>query len=76
DSRVIGLTALQDTLRNDATDAMHMLKALNVNAVMLTGDNPRAASAIANQLGMEYRAGLLPEDKVTAVMELNRNHST
>lgn len=75
DSRVIGLTALQDTLRNDATDAMHMLKALNVNAVMLTGDNPRAASAIANQLGMEYRAGLLPEDKVTAVMELNRNHN-
>lgn len=76
DNRVIGLTALQDTLRSDAIDAMKMLKALNVNAVMLTGDNPRAASAIAGQLGMEYRAGLLPEDKVTAVMELNQNHST
>ncbi|AXH64031.1 MULTISPECIES: zinc/cadmium/mercury/lead-transporting ATPase [Providencia] len=76
DNRVIGLTALQDTLRNDANDAMSLLKALNVNAVMLTGDNPRAASAIAGQLGMEFRAGLLPEDKVTAVMELNRNHST
>lgn len=76
DNRVIGLTALQDTLRNDAVDAMSMLRALNVNAVMLTGDNPRAASAIAGQLGMEYRAGLLPEDKVTAVIELNRNHST
>ncbi len=76
DNQVIGLTALQDTLRNDAVDAMSMLKALNVNAVMLTGDNPRAASAIAGQLGMEYRAGLLPEDKVSAVMELNRNHST
>ena len=75
-NRVIGLIALQDTLRNDALDAMHMLKKLNVNAVMLTGDNPRAASAIANQLGMEYRAGLLPEDKVTAVLELNRHHST
>lgn len=74
--RVIGLTALQDTLRSDAVDTMSMLKALNVNAVMLTGDNPRAASAIADQLGMEYRAGLLPEDKVTAVMALNRNHST
>lgn len=75
-NRVIGLTALQDTLRKDAADTMSMLKVLNVNAVMLTGDNPRAASAIAGQLGMEYRAGLLPEDKVTAVMELNRNHST
>ncbi|WP_272660292.1 heavy metal translocating P-type ATPase, partial [Providencia sp. PROV112] len=71
-NRVIGLTALQDTLRKDAADTMSMLKVLNVNAVMLTGDNPRAASAIAGQLGMEYRAGLLPEDKVTAVMELNR----
>lgn len=76
DNHVIGLTAMQDTLRSDAVDAMTMLKALNVNAVMLTGDNPRAASAIANQLGMEFRAGLLPEDKVTAVMELNRSHST
>ncbi|HHR6141934.1 zinc/cadmium/mercury/lead-transporting ATPase [Providencia alcalifaciens] len=76
DNHVIGLTALQDTLRSDAADAMEMLKSLNVNAVMLTGDNPRAASAIANQLGMEFRAGLLPEDKVTAVMELNRNHNT
>lgn len=75
-NRVIGLIALQDTLRSDAIDAMSMLRALNVNAVMLTGDNPRAAAAIAGQLGMEYRAGLLPEDKVTAVMELNRNHST
>ncbi|EPI2104459.1 zinc/cadmium/mercury/lead-transporting ATPase [Providencia rettgeri] len=75
-NRMIGLTALQDTLRKDAADTMSMLKALNVNAVMLTGDTPRAASAIAGQLGMEYRAGLLPEDKVTAVMELNRNHST
>lgn len=76
DNRVIGLTALQDTLRNDAVDAMSILKTLNVNAVMLTGDNPRAAGAIAGQLGMEFRASLLPEDKVTAVMELNRNHST
>lgn len=76
DNHVIGLTALQDTLRSDAADAMAMLKSLNVNAVMLTGDNPRAASAIANLLGMEFRAGLLPEDKVTAVMELNRNHNT
>ncbi|MCW2257680.1 Cd2+/Zn2+-exporting ATPase [Providencia alcalifaciens] len=76
DNHVIGLTALQDTLRSDALDAMKMLKTLNVNAVMLTGDNPRAAGAIAGQLGMEYRAGLLPEDKVAAVMELNQNHST
>ncbi|EKT59922.1 zinc/cadmium/mercury/lead-transporting ATPase [Providencia sneebia] len=76
DNQVIGLIALQDTLRPDAIEAISMLKKLHVNAVMLTGDNPRAASAIADQLGMEYRAGLLPEDKVTAVGELNRHHNT
>ncbi len=76
EGKVIGLVAMQDTLRSDAVKAIALLKAMNVNAVMLTGDNPRAAAAIANQLGMDFRAGLLPEDKVTAVTELNKNHST
>jgi Zn2+/Cd2+-exporting ATPase len=38
--------------------------------VMLTGDNPRTAAAIASQLGMDFRAELMPEDKVTAIKEL------
>jgi Cd2+/Zn2+-exporting ATPase len=39
---------------------------------MLTGDNPRTAAAMAEQLGMtEHRSGLLPEDKVTAVADLD-----
>ena len=39
---------------------------------MLTGDNPRAAAAIAGELGIDFRAGLLPEDKVAAVTALNQ----
>ncbi|MFP1455570.1 hypothetical protein ACLB1O_25970 [Escherichia coli] len=35
--------------------------------MILTGDNPRAAAAIAGELGLEFKAGLLPEDKVKAV---------
>ncbi|MBR7244547.1 HAD-IC family P-type ATPase, partial [Klebsiella pneumoniae] len=42
-----------------------------VQGVILTGDNPRAAAAIASELGLEFRAGLLPADKVKAVMALN-----
>ena len=38
---------------------------------MLTGDNPRAAAAIAGEIGIEYRAGLLPADKVTEVQLAN-----
>jgi high-affinity K+ transport system ATPase subunit B len=42
--------------------------------MVLTGDNPRAAAAIANELGLQFRAGLLPADKVNAVMALIAHH--
>ncbi|GAA4647853.1 zinc/cadmium/mercury/lead-transporting ATPase [Kistimonas scapharcae] len=66
----VGLLALSDTLRSDSGDAIERLRGIGVGSVMLTGDNPRAAKAIANQLGMDFRAGLLPEDKVNAVRAL------
>ena len=72
----IGLLALRDTLRGDAKQAIAELKALGINGVMLTGDNPRAAAAIATELGLDYRAGLLPEDKVRAVTELSELRPT
>ncbi|GBU13334.1 Cd2+/Zn2+-exporting ATPase [Enterobacterales bacterium] len=76
ESNVIGLIAMQDTLREDAVTALASLKALGVSAVMLTGDNPRAAKTIAERLGIEFRAGLLPADKVEAVTALNAIHPT
>ncbi|KEY52257.1 Zn(II)/Cd(II)/Pb(II) translocating P-type ATPase ZntA [Citrobacter amalonaticus] len=69
---VIGVIALQDTLRDDARSAIRELNALGVNGVILTGDNPRAAAAIAGELGLTFNAGLLPEDKVKAVTALNQ----
>lgn len=72
----IGLIALRDTLRNDAKVALADLQALGIQGVMLTGDNPRAAAAIAAELNIDYRAGLLPVDKVTAITELSRQHPT
>lgn len=72
----IGLLALRDTLRSDAKQAIAELKELGINGVMLTGDNPRAAAAIATELGLDYRAGLLPEDKVRAVTELSELRPT
>ncbi|MEQ4922520.1 zinc/cadmium/mercury/lead-transporting ATPase [Proteus hauseri] len=76
DNQLVGVIAMQDTLRSDAIESMKLLKSMNINAVMLTGDNPRAAAAIAQKLGMDFRAGLLPEDKVTAVMEISKTHNT
>ena len=76
DGKAIGLIAMQDKLRDDAVSALAELKALGVSAVMLTGDNPRAAKTIADRLGIDYRAGLLPADKVEAVTALNAKHPT
>ncbi|MHA5032395.1 Zn(II)/Cd(II)/Pb(II) translocating P-type ATPase ZntA [Enterobacter mori] len=66
-----GMLVLRDTLREDAKEAVAALHQLGVQGVILTGDNPRAAAAIAGELGLEFKAGLLPADKVRAVTELN-----
>ena len=73
DGVLMGMLALRDTLRDDAKDAVDALHRLGVQGVILTGDNPRAAAAIAGELGLAFKAGLLPADKVSAVTELNSN---
>ncbi|MFH4155633.1 HAD family hydrolase, partial [Acinetobacter baumannii] len=65
---LLGILALRDTLRDDARQAVDALHQLGVQGVILTGDNPRAAAANAREQGLESRAGLLPADKVKAVM--------
>jgi Cd2+/Zn2+-exporting ATPase len=69
---VIGLIAWQDTLRSDAKAAVERLTQLGVESIMLTGDNPRSAEAISSVVGMQYKASLLPADKVSYVEELTR----
>ena len=68
----LGALALRDQLRSDAIAALQALKKLGIESLMLTGDNPRAAAAIARQLCIEYRASLLPADKVAAIAELSQ----
>ncbi|GLT14506.1 zinc/cadmium/mercury/lead-transporting ATPase [Vibrio algivorus] len=66
----IGIIAWQDTLRSDSKLAIQALHKLGIRSIMLTGDNPRSAEAISSQLSMEYKASLLPQDKVTFVEQL------
>ncbi|MGE4371431.1 MAG: heavy metal translocating P-type ATPase [Xanthobacter sp.] len=68
--RALGLLALRDEPRDDSAEAVRQLKNMGVSATMLTGDNPRTAAAIAGTLGMAYRAGMMPEDKLVAIREL------
>ncbi|MZR13781.1 cadmium-translocating P-type ATPase [Maritimibacter sp. DP07] len=65
-----GLLALRDEPRADAADAVAQLRDLGITAVMLTGDNPRTAQAIAEGIGIEHRSELMPEDKVAAIRDL------
>ncbi|PZW39855.1 Cd2+/Zn2+-exporting ATPase [Humitalea rosea] len=65
--RVLGLIALRDEARPDAAAGLARLRALGLTTVMLTGDNARTAAAIAGPLGLEARAGLLPDQKLAAI---------
>ncbi|MBK5958237.1 cadmium-translocating P-type ATPase [Rhodoplanes elegans] len=67
---VAGLIAMRDEPRPDAKAGLRALEAAGVAPVMLTGDNPRTAAAIAADLGIPARGGLLPEDKQRIVREL------
>jgi Cd2+/Zn2+-exporting ATPase len=71
----LGLIAMRDELRADAVEAMRQLRGMGIGAVILTGDNPRTAAAIAGILGVDYRAEMLPEQKLEAIRELGRSGS-
>lgn len=71
----VALFAVADTVRAESVEAVKDLKKLQVEVVMLTGDNPNTAQAIAEQLGInDARGNLLPEDKLAAMTELKSKH--
>jgi heavy metal translocating P-type ATPase len=69
---VAGVLGLTDRVRDGAAELVTALTSLTgARPILLTGDNPRAAAALAGQVGItDVRAGLLPQDKVDAVREL------
>jgi Cd2+/Zn2+-exporting ATPase len=72
DDELEGVIAVADEVRPEAKAAVQRLRDLGVeHTVMLTGDNERTAGAIAEQVGVDdFRAELLPEQKVAAVEDL------
>ncbi len=69
---VVGVLGLTDRVRDAAADMVTALtKITGAKPILLTGDNPRAAAALAAHVGIsDVQAGLLPQDKVDAVREL------
>lgn len=70
----LGIILLADALREETPEAIETLRAVGIEQIiMLTGDNAGTAKAIAAQCGdIQYRAELLPADKVAVVEELRR----
>ena len=66
---------VDDEPREDAAESIARLRAMGIAPVMLTGDNPRTAAAIAGALGIEARAGLLPDDKLREIAALRAQGS-
>jgi len=72
----LALFAVADTVQDSSREAIAQLHALGVKTVMLTGDNPHTAKAIAAQVGIDQAQGnLLPTDKLQVIEDLYaQNH--
>ncbi|HET7323470.1 MAG TPA: cation-translocating P-type ATPase [Halococcus sp.] len=71
DEELEGVIAVADAVRRDAARVVESLRSAGLHTVMLTGDNEGTARAVAETVGIEeYRAELLPEEKVTVIEDL------
>ncbi|PKI13629.1 copper-translocating P-type ATPase [Staphylococcus shinii] len=72
-----GTIAVADTVKDSTNKAIQQLHDLNIEVVMLTGDNQRTAEAIASQVGIDtVIAQVLPEEKASKVESLQANNKT
>ena len=70
DGRTLGWIAVADAVRPTSAEAVAELKAMGLRPVLVTGDNERAARAVASTVGIEdVEAGVRPEDKLAAVQQ-------
>jgi Cd2+/Zn2+-exporting ATPase/Cu+-exporting ATPase len=73
DGMLAGVLAAADTLRPEVPAALNELRRWGIRKIeLLTGDNERTASALAAQLGVDFRANLLPENKIDVVKKYQR----
>jgi Cd2+/Zn2+-exporting ATPase len=77
ENQIIGALGIADTIRNEAKEAVNLLRRMNVEAVMLTGDNRYSAEYIANKTGVQiFFASLLPHEKVEKIDELKKKYKS
>ncbi|MDR1535453.1 MAG: heavy metal translocating P-type ATPase [Planctomycetota bacterium] len=73
DGRLAGLVAVADVVKKSSAAAVRALRRIGLDVVMLTGDNPGTAAAIAREVGIDsFVAEILPQDKSSVVERLQR----
>ena len=77
DNKLAGIFYISDAIREGAKEMIEGLRKSGIeNIIMLTGDNPETAKHVANQIGItDFRANLLPEDKINIIKELQKDGS-
>jgi len=71
DGRAIGALAVNDVVRPDAKEVVAAIKALGITPVLITGDHPRAAKAVAHEVGIsQVHAGVMPDGKTAEIQKL------
>jgi Cd2+/Zn2+-exporting ATPase len=69
--KLLGVFAARDQIKRESVEAIEELNKLGIKTVMLTGDNESAAKAVASKItGLDYKSGLLPQDKMEYVASL------
>ena len=75
DQTMIGVIAIADPIKSDASNAIATLHQLGIQTVMLTGDDPVTAKAIADQIGIQkVHADVLPTQKAEIIQSIQQKH--
>lgn len=75
EGQAAGLLGVSDPIKSSAVEAVRELRASGLKLLMVTGDNRTTAAAVANKLGIKYRAGVLPDQKAEVVKALQAEGS-
>jgi Cu+-exporting ATPase len=69
DGKAVGIVGVADPIKESTPDAIRELRSAGMKVIMVTGDNATTAKAVADKLGIEFKAGVLPQTKAEVVKE-------
>jgi Cu+-exporting ATPase len=75
DGKAAGLVGVADPIKESTPDAIRELKAAGLKVIMVTGDNATTARTVADKLGIEFEADVLPQRKADVVKERQQQGS-